>query len=125
MRKYGCLGLKWLRDKLSHVFSEEKNKNNKQNIKNSQRCSATTNISQESPSFFFSFFLVFQFFLWLCGSFYKFASKKIEKMKKKKSRFSPRYSTCLLLRCLHPCMHVRFRGFVVIVIPIVIPYYSK
>jgi len=96
MRKYGCLGLKWLRDKLSHVFSEEKNKNNKQNIKNSQRCSATTNISQESSSFFFSFFLVFQFFLWLCGSFYKFASKKIEKMKKKKSRFSP--TTKLLSR---------------------------
>ncbi len=64
MRKYGCLGQKWLRDKLSHVFSEEKNKNNKQNIKNSQRCWATTNISQESPSFFFSFFLVFTF---LCG----------------------------------------------------------
>jgi hypothetical protein len=85
----GCLGRKWLRDKLSDVFSEEKNKNSKQNIKNSQRCSATTNISQESLSFYFSIFLVFHFFVWLCGSFQKFASNKIEKMNKKKLPFLP------------------------------------
>jgi hypothetical protein len=92
MRKYGCPEQKWLRDKLSHVFSEEKNKNNKQNIKKARDVrSATTNISQEreKPVLFILFFSCFSLFCVALRLFLKNCLKKIEKMKKKKLPFLP------------------------------------
>jgi hypothetical protein len=81
MRKYGCLGQKWLWDKLSDVFSEEKNKNNKQNKNISQRGSGghDKNLSRKPVPFFLSFFLVFHFFFGFTALFENLHQNKLKK----------------------------------------------
>jgi hypothetical protein len=81
MRKYGCLGQKWLRDKLRDVFSEEKN--NKQNINKEQpEMLGHDKYLSRKPVLFFLFFSCFSLFFVALRLFLKICVKKKWKMKK-------------------------------------------